>query len=52
MEIARDAAAEALVKAPKTVETVQAFLLLAVHPTPEKKWGENRIWLLMGVAIR
>lgn len=52
MDIARELAAEALVRGPKTVETVQAFLLLAVYPRPEKKWADNRSWLFMGAAIR
>ncbi|KAI0341773.1 hypothetical protein BDW22DRAFT_272046 [Trametopsis cervina] len=52
MDIGRDAAAEALVSGKKSVETVQAFLLLAVYPLPEKKWTNNRSWLLTGAAIR
>ena len=52
MEISRDAAGEALVSGSKTVETVQAFLLLAVYPVPKKKWLDDRSWLYMGTAIR
>ncbi|KAI0818535.1 hypothetical protein BC629DRAFT_1587894 [Irpex lacteus] len=52
MDIARDAAAEALVSGEKSVETVQGFLLLAVYPIPQKKWSDNRSWLFMGAAIR
>ena len=52
MEIAHDAAGETLVSGPKIVETVQAFLLLAVYPMPRKKWSDDRSWLYMGAAIR
>lgn len=51
-DIAVDAAGEALVSGAKTVETVQAFLLLAVYPVPKKKWVDDRSWLYMGTAIR
>ncbi|KAI0693284.1 hypothetical protein BC835DRAFT_1088575 [Cytidiella melzeri] len=52
MDIAQDAASEALISGQKSVETVQAFLLLAVYPVPQKKWTDCRSWLLAGVAIR
>ncbi|TFK55165.1 hypothetical protein OE88DRAFT_1006449 [Heliocybe sulcata] len=52
MSFARDAAGKALVDASKTVETCQAYLLLAVYPKPRKRWAEDRSWTLMGVAIR
>ncbi|KAI0093578.1 hypothetical protein BDY19DRAFT_260419 [Irpex rosettiformis] len=52
MDIARDAAAEALVSGEKSVELVQGFLLLSVYPIPQKKWSDNRSWLFMGAAIR
>ena len=45
-------AGEALVMGSKSVETVQAFLLLAVYPVPKKKWTDDRSWLFMGTAIR
>ncbi|KZT28474.1 hypothetical protein NEOLEDRAFT_1058377 [Neolentinus lepideus HHB14362 ss-1] len=52
MSFARDAAGKALVDSSKTVETCQAYLLLAVYPKPRKRWAEDRSWALMGVAIR
>lgn len=52
MDIAYDEAASALVDGPKVVETVQAFLILAVYPVPKKKWSDDRSWLFMGAAIR
>jgi transcriptional regulatory protein LEU3 len=52
IDIARDAAAEALIFEAKSVEMVQAFLLLSVYPVPQKKWTDNRSWVFMGVAIR
>ena len=50
--MARDAAAEALISGPQTVETVQALLILAVYPVPKKKWIEDKSWLFMGAALR
>ncbi|KAL0946983.1 hypothetical protein HGRIS_013130 [Hohenbuehelia grisea] len=52
MNLARDAAGKALIDSSKSVDVCQAFLLLAVYPTPKKKWAQDRSWLLMGVAIR
>ncbi|EKM55367.1 uncharacterized protein PHACADRAFT_95777, partial [Phanerochaete carnosa HHB-10118-sp] len=52
MDIARDAAAEALIMEPVNVETVQSLLILAVYPVPKKNWLEDRSWLFMGAAIR
>lgn len=52
MEIAQDAASEALIKGTKTVETVQALLLVAVYPVLEKRWADTRTWLFIGAAIR
>jgi transcriptional regulatory protein LEU3 len=52
MDIARDAASDALIMGPANVETVQALLILAVYPVPKKKWLEDKSWLFMGAAIR
>lgn len=52
MEFARDAAGEALTEPSKSVDVVQAFLLLAVYPVPERKWSEDRSGLFVGVAFR
>ncbi|KAF9241296.1 hypothetical protein BU15DRAFT_45024, partial [Melanogaster broomeanus] len=51
MEFARDAARNALMDAPKTIETCQAFLLLAAHPIPCKRWTEDRSWMFIGIAF-
>ncbi|KAF9219872.1 hypothetical protein BS17DRAFT_716196 [Gyrodon lividus] len=51
MEFARDAAGKALVDSPKTIETCQAFLLLAEHPIPLKRWSKDRSWVFIGVAF-
>jgi transcriptional regulatory protein LEU3 len=52
MEFAKDAAGKALTESSKSVDIVQAFLLLAVYPVPKRKWSDDRSWLLMGVAFR
>lgn len=52
IDIARDAAAEAMIMGRQDVETVQALLILAVYPVPAKKWLEDKSWLFMGAAIR
>ncbi|KAH6918647.1 hypothetical protein BKA70DRAFT_1366816 [Coprinopsis sp. MPI-PUGE-AT-0042] len=51
MDFARDAASRAFFDGGRSVEICQAYLLMAVYPTPKKKWLEDRSWLLMGVAI-
>lgn len=52
MDIALDLAGETLTTGYQSIETVQAFLLLAVYPIPQKKLAEDRSWLYIGVAIR
>ncbi|KZT07105.1 uncharacterized protein LAESUDRAFT_132833 [Laetiporus sulphureus 93-53] len=52
MEYASDAAAEALREGRKTIETCQAYVLMAVFPGPVKKWSEGRGSLLAGLASR
>ncbi|KAJ3545622.1 hypothetical protein NM688_g5606 [Phlebia brevispora] len=52
MDIATDLAGDALIRGFKSVETVQAFLLLGVYPVPKKKWVDDRSWLYMGAAVR
>jgi transcriptional regulatory protein LEU3 len=52
MEFAKDAAGKALTEPSKSVDIVQAFLLLAVYPVPKRKWCDDKSWLLMGVAVR
>ncbi|KIJ64215.1 hypothetical protein HYDPIDRAFT_90630, partial [Hydnomerulius pinastri MD-312] len=51
MEFAKNAAGKALIDAPKTIETCQAFLLLAVYPIQHKRLYEDRSWIFMGVAF-
>jgi hypothetical protein len=52
MEFAKDEAGKALTEPSKSIDIVQAFLLLAVYPEPKRKWTEDRSWLFMGVAFR
>jgi hypothetical protein len=52
MRHAKLAAGTALISGQKTIETVHAYILLALNPTPVKKWEEDRSWLYLGLAIR
>lgn len=36
----------------QSIETVQAFLLLAAYPTPQKKWADDRSWIHIGIGVR
>lgn len=36
----------------KSVEIVQAFILLAVFPAPSRRWDEDKTWMYLGCAIR
>ncbi|TFK29876.1 hypothetical protein FA15DRAFT_663164 [Coprinopsis marcescibilis] len=49
---AREVAGISLIEGQKSVETCQAYLLMAVYPIPKKTWSEDKSWLLMGLAIR
>ena len=52
MEFARLAAGTALIGGQKNVESVHAYILLALYPVPAKKWEDDRGWVYLGVAIR
>ncbi|KAF8605712.1 hypothetical protein BDV93DRAFT_506795 [Ceratobasidium sp. AG-I] len=42
----------AIVEFWKSVEIVQAFILLAVFPPPARRWDEDKSWMYLGCAIR
>jgi hypothetical protein len=50
MELAKTEAAGVLVNGLKSVEVTQAFLILAVWPTPCQRWEENRSWIYARLA--
>ncbi|TDL25867.1 hypothetical protein BD410DRAFT_610536 [Rickenella mellea] len=50
LEFAQDAAEKALVGGAKTVDTCQAYILMAVYPLPVKKWSRHSSWLFSGMA--
>lgn len=52
MHYARLAAGTALIGGRKSVEVVQAYLLLYLHPMPCRRWEEDRSWVYLGLAIR
>ncbi|KAJ3573975.1 hypothetical protein NP233_g2078 [Leucocoprinus birnbaumii] len=52
MDFARDIAGQMLVEGNQSIDVCQAYLIMAVYPSPRKRWTEDRSWLLMGVAIR
>ncbi|KAJ7064990.1 hypothetical protein C8F01DRAFT_1021784 [Mycena amicta] len=51
-DFARDAAATSLIDGSIGVDVCQAYLILAVYPTPKKKWADDRTWLFTGIAVR
>ncbi|CAE6453911.1 unnamed protein product [Rhizoctonia solani] len=52
MEEARTMAGQALTTWWKSIEIVQAFILLATFPPPSKRWDDDRSWLYLGYATR
>ncbi|CAE6437871.1 unnamed protein product [Rhizoctonia solani] len=52
MQEARNMAGLALTTWSKSIEIVQAFILLATFPPPSKRWDEDRSWLYLGYATR
>ena len=52
MNCARLAAGSTLIGGQKSVETVQAYILLGLYPVPARKWEEDRCWVYLGLAIR
>ncbi|CAE6513308.1 unnamed protein product [Rhizoctonia solani] len=52
MQEARSMAGKALTTWWKSIEIVQAFILLATFPPPSRRWDEDRTWLYLGYATR
>ncbi|CAL1716294.1 unnamed protein product [Somion occarium] len=52
MHFARLAAGTALIGGRKSVEVVQAYLILAMNPVPCRRWEDDRSWVFLGLAIR
>ncbi|OCH94437.1 hypothetical protein OBBRIDRAFT_722948 [Obba rivulosa] len=52
MKYARLAAGTALIGGQKSVEVVQAYILLSLYPVPSHRWEDDRSWLYLGLAIR
>ncbi|KAJ7067184.1 hypothetical protein C8F01DRAFT_1365332 [Mycena amicta] len=52
MYYAEIAAGTALIGGQKSVELVQAYVLLSLYATTNKKWEEERAWIYLGIAIR
>ncbi|KAG8694301.1 hypothetical protein FRC08_008576, partial [Ceratobasidium sp. 394] len=51
MHFAKQSAATALIDGWKSVELVQAYILMSVYPVPARRWEEDRTWLYLGLAI-
>ncbi|ELU36818.1 fungal specific transcription factor domain-containing protein [Rhizoctonia solani AG-1 IA] len=52
MQEAKTMAGLALTTWSKSIEIVQAFVLLATFPPPSRRWDEDRTWLYLGYATR
>ncbi|KAJ7187010.1 fungal-specific transcription factor domain-containing protein [Mycena filopes] len=52
MHFAKHSAANALIDGWKSVELVQAYILMSIFAVPARKWEEDRSWLYTGLAIR
>ncbi|KAJ7773647.1 fungal-specific transcription factor domain-containing protein [Mycena maculata] len=52
MHFAKHSAANALIDGWKSVELVQAYILMSIYAVPARKWEEDRSWLYTGLAIR
>ncbi|KZT00764.1 uncharacterized protein LAESUDRAFT_764298 [Laetiporus sulphureus 93-53] len=52
MKYARLAAGTALIGGQKTIEVVQAYILLSLYPVPARRWEEDRSFIYLGLAIR
>ncbi|KAH9949980.1 hypothetical protein B0H21DRAFT_832802 [Amylocystis lapponica] len=52
MKYARLAAGTALIGGQKSVEIVEAYILLTLYPAPARRWEEDRSWIYLGLAIR
>lgn len=52
MKYARLAAGTALIGGQKTIEVVQAYILLSLYPVPARRWEDDRSFIYLGLAIR
>ncbi|KAI0926056.1 hypothetical protein AcV5_008620 [Taiwanofungus camphoratus] len=52
MKSARLAAGTALIGGQKSVEVVQAYILLSLYPVPARRWEDDRSFIYLGLAIR
>ncbi|KAF7318088.1 hypothetical protein HMN09_00316700 [Mycena chlorophos] len=52
MHFAKHSAATALIDGWKSVELVQAYILMSIYAVPARRWEEDRSWLYTGLAIR
>ncbi|EIW84080.1 hypothetical protein CONPUDRAFT_99848 [Coniophora puteana RWD-64-598 SS2] len=52
MRYAQLAAGTALIGDPKNEEMCAAYILLQLYPVPSRRWGDDRSWIYLGLAIR
>ncbi|TFY67780.1 hypothetical protein EVJ58_g1401 [Rhodofomes roseus] len=52
MKYARLGAGTALIGGQKSIEAVQAYILLSLYPVPARRWEDDRSYLYLGLAIR
>ncbi|KZS92814.1 hypothetical protein SISNIDRAFT_455434 [Sistotremastrum niveocremeum HHB9708] len=52
MSHAQLCAGGALISGKKCVESVQAYILMALYPIPARRWSQDRSWMYLGCAIR
>ncbi|CCM01416.1 uncharacterized protein FIBRA_03467 [Fibroporia radiculosa] len=52
MKYARLAAGTTLIGGQKTIEAVQAYILLSLYPVPARRWEDDRGFIYLGLAIR
>lgn len=52
MKYARLAAGSCLIGGQKSIEAVQAYVLLSLYPVPARRWEDDRNFMYLGLAIR
>ncbi|KZT73649.1 hypothetical protein DAEQUDRAFT_721712 [Daedalea quercina L-15889] len=52
MKYARLAAGSCLIGGQKSIEAVQAYILLSLYPVPARRWEDDRSSMYLGLAIR
>ena len=52
MKYARLAAGSCLIGGQKSIEAVQAYILLSLYPVPARRWEDDRSFMYLGLAIR